>query len=99
MNIQKARRLNNVQEYYFSTKIKEIAQIEKGGEKVINLGIGNPDNPPHPDVLKALVSESRKYYNHGYQDYRGIEELRESFAIWYKKYYNIDINHNTEVLP
>lgn len=99
MNIQKARRLNNVQEYYFSTKIKEIAQIEKGGEKVINLGIGNPDNPPHPDVLESLVFESSKCYNHGYQDYRGIEELRESFALWYKKYYNITINHNTEVLP
>ena len=99
MNIQKAKRLDNVKEYYFSTKIQEIAQIEKSGEKVINLGIGNPDNPPHSDVLNVLVSESKNIYNHGYQNYRGIDELRKAFANWCRKYYKIELDHSTEVLP
>jgi len=54
MIINKAKRLENVEEYYFSTKLKEISEMDKSGEKVINLGIGNPDTPPHPEVLVCL---------------------------------------------
>lgn len=41
-----AERVNSVQEYYFSKKLKEVAEMNAAGKKVINLGIGSPDLPP-----------------------------------------------------
>lgn len=99
MVIHKAKRLESVEEYYFSTKLKEISDMNKSGETVINLGIGNPDNPPHPAVLDVLSDESQKLGNHGYQSYKGIPELREAFSLWYKKYYNTNLNPESEILP
>lgn len=99
MIINNADRLNCVEEYYFSTKLKEISEMNKIGEKVINLGIGNPDTPPHPEVLNVLSSESQNTNNHGYQDYRGIPELREAFSYWYNMYYGIKLDSEREILP
>lgn len=99
MEISKANRLNNVEEYYFSKKLQEIAEMNNAGESVINLGIGNPDTPPHPEVLYVLASESLRENNHGYQSYKGIPELREAFALWYKKHYDIDLDYQSEILP
>jgi LL-diaminopimelate aminotransferase len=99
MQIEIADRLNGIGEYYFSQKLREIEQLNKTGEPVINLGIGSPDMPPHPDVIKTLQDESAKPNVHGYQNYKGVLPLRKAISDWYKRWYGVDINADTEVLP
>ena len=73
--------------------------MNKAGKNVINLGIGSPDLPPHPDVIKTLAEEAEKPNQHGYQSYKGSPVLRKAIAHWYKKWYNVDLNPDTEILP
>jgi LL-diaminopimelate aminotransferase len=97
--MQTAKRLEGIGEYYFSHKLREIEALNKAGKKVINLGIGSPDMPPHPDVIKTLYEEASKPGQHAYQNYKGNVVLRKSIADWYKKWYDVDLNPDTEVLP
>lgn len=97
--IQPANRLNTVSEYYFSQKLREIAEMNKEGKNVINLGIGNPDLPPSEETIESLCKEAHKPDIHGYQSYAGIPELRQSFADWYKRWYQVDINPANEIVP
>ena len=83
--IKTAYRLNEIGEYYFSKKLKEIEDLNKQGKDVINLGIGSPDMPPHPDVIQALCSAAEKGNVHGYQSYRGSAILRKAIASWYNE--------------
>ena len=99
MIIPEAQRLSSVQEYYFSKKLREIAQRRAQGQQILNLGIGNPDLPPAPSVLHALQQAIAQPTNHGYQSYRGIPELREAFSAWYADHFQIQINPESEVLP
>ncbi len=94
-----ANRISNVQEYYFSVKLKEIAQMNAQGADVINLGIGSPDLPPAKEVTDTLAAEAANPKAHGYQPYVGMPQLREAFAQWYKKWYNVELNPANEVLP
>jgi len=94
-----AKRLEGIGEYYFSQKLREIDELNKQGKNIINLGIGSPDLPPHPDVIKVLQEESAKPNVHAYQSYKGSPVLREAFADWYKKWYNVELNADTEILP
>ena len=97
--ISTASRLGEVKEYYFSKKLREIAQMNAAGKSVINLGIGNPDMFPPKAVIKTLKKESKKLGVHGYQSYIGIPELRTAFAKWYASYFGITLDANTEILP
>ena len=97
--MQTAKRLDGIGEYYFSQKLREIDTLNKAGKNIINLGIGNPDLPPHPDVIKTLQEESAKPNLHGYQSYKGSPVLRQAFADWYQKFYNVELNIDTEILP
>lgn len=94
-----ANRIGKVEEYYFSKKLKQIAEMNQTGEAVLNLGIGNPDNPPHASVIEELTSEAVKSTGHGYQSYVGIPELRTAFSEWYKTWYNVSIDPISETLP
>ena len=94
-----ADRLENVSEYYFSKKLKEVAQMNAEGKNVISLGIGSPDMPPSEATVKALCENAVKPDVHGYQPYTGIPELRKAFADWYKKWYDVDLNPATEIQP
>lgn len=97
--IQPAQRISQVEEYYFSVKLKEIDKMRSEGKNVINLGIGNPDQPPAPSVLEKLKKASDNPGFHGYQSYIGIPELRNAFAAWYQKYYQVSLNPASEILP
>ena len=97
--MQTAKRLEGINEYYFSQKLREIEEMNKAGKEVINLGIGSPDLPPHPDVIKVLNEESAKSNTHAYQNYKGSPLLRNAMADWYKKWYNVSLDANTEILP
>ena len=99
MNIQVANRLNGIGEYYFSQKLRQIDEMNKAGHAVINLGIGSPDLAPDPDVIHALQTESSKPTVHAYQGYKGVQALRESMAAWYKKWYGVQLDPATEILP
>ena len=99
LNITPANRVQQVKEYYFSSKLKEIAEMNANGANIISLGIGGPDRPPHEDVINTLCEEAKKYDSHGYQSYVGIPELREAFSQWYKNNYNVDLNPANEIQP
>jgi len=97
--VEISSRLNGIGEYYFATKLREIDALNKAGHKVINLGIGSPDLPPHPSVIEALHQEASKESTHAYQSYKGSPLLRNAIADWYKKVYHVSVDPETEVLP
>src|SRR5215204_5463834 len=97
--METSKRLEGIGEYYFSQKLREIDELNKQGKNIINLGIGSPDQPPHPDVIKTLQEESAKPNVHAYQSYKGSPILRKAISDWYKKWYNVDLNPDTEILP
>jgi aspartate/methionine/tyrosine aminotransferase len=92
-------RMGQVEEYYFSRKLKEIASLRAEGKKVINLGIGSPDQVPDEKVIDTLIAESSKKDIHGYQSYVGLPELRSAFSQWYERYFNVALNPTSEILP
>ena len=75
-----AKRLKNIDEYYFSQKLREIEELNKAGKNIINLGIGSPDQPPHPEVIRTLQEESAKPTVHAYQGYKGSPVLRKAIS-------------------
>jgi aspartate/methionine/tyrosine aminotransferase len=97
--IATAKRLEGIGEYYFSRKLREIDELNRQGKAIINLGIGSPDQPPHPDVIKVLQEESAKPNVHGYQNYKGAPALRKAIAAWYDTWYNVTLDPETEILP
>ncbi|MDR0538116.1 MAG: aminotransferase class I/II-fold pyridoxal phosphate-dependent enzyme [Tannerellaceae bacterium] len=97
--IEPAERVKSVEEYYFSRKLKEVAEMNVKGRDVINLGVGSPDLPPLPAAIEALRSEVLKSDAHGYQPYVGIKELRQGYSAWYKAWYGVGTDYETEVLP
>lgn len=99
MNMQTSNRLNGIGEYYFSQKLREIDELNKAGKQVINLGIGSPDQPPHADVIRILQEESVKPDQHGYQSYKGSPLFRKAIAVFYKTWYGVELNPDSEILP
>lgn len=94
-----ANRVQQVKEYYFSRKLKEIAELNAKGADIISLGIGGPDRPPHIDTINTLCQEAQLPNSHGYQSYVGLPELREAFSQWYKRFYNVELNPTNEIQP
>lgn len=99
LNIKPAERLNTVSEYYFSIKLKEVADMNAAGKNVISLGIGSPDLPPSTETVDALCNSARDKNAHGYQPHVGIKELREGFADWYKQTYGVELDPAKEIQP
>lgn len=94
-----AERLQTVQEYYFSRKGKEVAQMNAEGKNVISLAIGSPDMPPSDEAIETLCEQARRADTHGYQPTVGIPELREAMARFYKRWYDVDLNPANEIQP
>ncbi len=99
MSFTPAKRIQEVSEYYFSKKLREIAQLNSKGLDIISLGVGGPDRPPHDSVIDSLCRESHNENNHSYQSYVGIPELRTAMSKWYKARYNVELNPTNEILP
>jgi len=97
--METAKRLDGIGEYYFSQKLREIDDLNKQGKNIISLGIGSPDLPPHPEVIQVLQEESARPTTHAYQSYKGSPVLRNAIAAWYKKWYSVALNADTEILP
>lgn len=94
-----ADRLQHTEEYYFSKKLSQIAELNKNGIQVLNLGIGSPDLKPPAIVIDTLIEESKNPHNHAYQKYNGIPALRNAISTWYDREYSVSLNPETEILP
>lgn len=99
MEIDVAKRLQQTEEYYFSKKLREVDEMNRSGAQVINLGIGSPDLPPHPEVIETLQQQAALPQTHGYQSYKGAPQLRQAIADWYKTYYRVSLDPDSEILP
>ena len=97
--MQTAKRLEGIGEYYFYQKLRAIDQLNQQGKQIISLGIGSPDLPPHPEVIKVLQEESARLNVHAYQSYKGSPVLRKAFCNWYQQWYGVPLNPDTEILP
>lgn len=97
--IQEANRLRQVQEYYFSRKLKEVRSLMAQGRPVINMGIGSPDLAPSEDVLQTLVNAVTDSGAHQYQSYQGLPELREAISEFYTQKFDVVLNPDSEILP
>lgn len=94
-----SKRVAQVEEYYFSKKLKEVNQLISEGKPIINMGIGSPDLPPHPSVVEALYKSASLSKSHGYQNYQGIPALRKAFADFYSKFYHVSLLPQEDILP
>ncbi|MDR2139939.1 MAG: aminotransferase class I/II-fold pyridoxal phosphate-dependent enzyme [Tannerella sp.] len=98
-DVRPADRLATVSEYYFSSKLREIAAMNAAGKNVINLGVGSPDLPPSRDAIDIFCREVKKDSVHGYQPYTGMPALREGFAGWYRAQFGVTLDPETEIQP
>ena len=97
--IQPANRVNDIKEYYFSKKLRELARLNAEGADIISLGIGGPDRAPDDKVISVLQKEAKKENNHSYQSYNGLLELRQAFSDWYRDKYEVNLDPSNEILP
>ncbi|MCD8405512.1 aminotransferase class I/II-fold pyridoxal phosphate-dependent enzyme [Tenacibaculum dicentrarchi] len=97
--IQPAKRLNTVQEYYFSKKLREVRELTSAGKPIINMGIGSPDLLPPTNVINAIQESFGDATAHKYQSYQGLPELRNAIATFYQQKFNISANTENEILP
>ena len=97
--ITTAKRLDTVEEYYFSSKLREVRQLAAEGKPIINMGIGSPDLKPAQAVIDAVVLAMQDENAHQYQSYQGLPELREGMAAFYAKNYGVALHPVTEILP
>nr|WP_299175429.1 aminotransferase class I/II-fold pyridoxal phosphate-dependent enzyme [uncultured Allomuricauda sp.] len=94
-----AERLNTVQEYYFSRKLREVRGMINAGKPIINMGIGSPDLAPSPKVLETLKDSIADTGAHQYQSYQGLPALREAIANFYQAKFKVEVDSSTEILP
>ena len=99
IDIQPAERLSQVQEYYFSRKLKEVARLNAEGHDIISLAIGSPDMPPSEQTVRRLCEVAQRPDAHGYQPTMGTPELREAMAGFYHRWYGVSLDPAREVLP
>lgn len=97
--IKPAHRVEEIKEYWFAGKMREVAAMNAAGEDVVSLGVGGPDRMPAVEVVETLCESAHKENNHTYQIASGIPQLRAAMSKWYKRHYNVELNPDTEVLP
>jgi LL-diaminopimelate aminotransferase len=97
--ITTAKRLDIIEEYYFSSKLREVRQLESEGKPIINMGIGSPDLRPSKKVIDAVQLAMLEENAHQYQSYQGLPELRKGMANFYETHFGVSLDWNLEVLP
>lgn len=99
IRITPANRVNEIKEYWFAGKMREVARMNAEGLDVVSLGVGGPDRMPAVEVVETLCDSAHKEGSHTYQIASGLPQLRQAMSRWYKKHYDVDVNPDTEVLP
>ncbi len=97
--IKTANRIAHVEEYYFSRKLAEVRSLDTGDLRVINLGIGSPDQAPSSNAVDALVDSAKNPFHHGYQNYKGIPAFRKAIADFYQRTYQVMLDTENMILP
>ncbi len=97
--IETSKRIANVEEYYFSRKLAEVRKLDTPELRIINLGIGSPDQAPSASAVDALIASAKNPANHGYQNYKGIPALRNGVTDFYKSTYDVTLDPETMILP
>ena len=97
--IKQSDRLNSVEEYYFSKKLREVSNMIQSGESIINMAIGSPDLFPSVKVVDEIKNSLSDSFAHKYQSYQGLPELRDAIAKFYNKFFGVELNPSNEVLP
>src|SRR6187549_1473561 len=97
--IKTSKRIANVEEYYFSRKLAEVRSLDTPELRVINLGIGSPDQAPSASTIEALNVSAKNPANHGYQNYKGIPQLRKAIADFYQRTYHTNLDSESMLLP
>ena len=97
--IKPAERVSSIREYYFSRKLKEVAQLNQEGQDIISLAIGSPDMPPSEQTIDKLCAVARQPDAHGYQPTSGLPELRRAMAVFYRRIYNVELDPQKELQP
>ena len=97
--IKTANRIANVEEYYFSRKLAEVRSLDTPDFRVINLGIGSPDQAPSAATIDALITSAKNPAHHGYQNYKGIPQLRKGIADFYHRMYEVSLDPESMILP
>lgn len=99
INIRPAHRVDEIKEYWFAGKMREVAQMNAEGLDVVSLGVGGPDRMPALEVVETLCDSARKSCNHSYQIASGLPELRSAMSRWYHRNYKVDFDPDSEILP
>ena len=97
--IDNSKRLEHISEYYFSKKLREVKSLIDKGEDIVNLGIGSPDLLPPENSINTVIKSLNQKNAHKYQGYSGIYQLREKISSFYKKYYEVDLHPDQNILP
>ncbi len=99
MSVQTAKRLETVEEYYFSKKLREVRGLAASGKPILNMAIGSPDLDPPVEVVQAIQDGVMMNGAHKYQSYQGLPELRLAISDFYNDKYEVTLNPNDEILP
>ena len=100
VSIARSHRMDGIGEYYFSRRLREIAETEAAtGRQIVKLAMGSPDLPPHPSVIDRLAREAQRPDVHKYMSFQGEPILRKAFADWYARWYGVELDYRAEVYP
>lgn len=100
VTIDRSHRMDGIGEYYFSRRLREIAETEAAtGRQIVKLAMGSPDLPPHPAVIERLAREAQRPDVHKYMSFQGEPILRKAFADWYARWYGVELDYRSEVYP
>ena len=98
MKIETAQRLTKLPPYLFAEIDKKKREVKAKGVDVIDLGIGDPDLPTPPHIIKAIQAAAERPEHHRYPSYEGLLEFRQAVADWYKGRFGVRLDPETEVL-
>jgi LL-diaminopimelate aminotransferase len=94
-----ARRVRDLPPYLFAELDRRVAAKRAGGADVISLGIGDPDLPTPPHVVRALQEAAEDPSTHQYPSYYGLPAFRQAIADHYRRRFGVELDPDRQVLP
>ncbi|MCK5512236.1 MAG: aminotransferase class I/II-fold pyridoxal phosphate-dependent enzyme [Thermodesulfovibrionia bacterium] len=92
------KRIKRLPPYVFSIVNQLKLEARRRGEDIIDLGMGNPDLPTPKHIVEKLIEAARNPKNHRYSASKGITQLRLAMCEWYKRRFDVDLDHDSEVV-
>jgi LL-diaminopimelate aminotransferase len=98
LTIEKSDRLKSLPPYLFKEIDRQKDEVRKKGVDIIDLGVGDPDMPTPPHIIAALSKAAVDPANHRYPSYSGMDDFNAAVARWYRKRFNVKLDHEKEVV-